>query len=193
MSAKLFVRDFLSFFKAFNLPTGVTGVTPYPKYRQIEKYVQGLNRGKALLGDMMINNQPLDSKSFSSNVPNPLFHCLNAPCWMKIGCTFLIPPGHLLTTSTTRSRRPHRVLSSSPHPPGPGGSFAPTLARSKQHRRRRGSSPMLSWSKSLQPGEARAPAPMSFSWSSAAAQRTLPNPRTTMTRPRSVTPRKINT
>jgi predicted acetyltransferase len=37
MSAKLFVRDFLSFFKAFNLPTGVTGVTPYPKYRQIEK------------------------------------------------------------------------------------------------------------------------------------------------------------
>ena len=51
---------------------------------------------------------------------NPLFHCLNAPCWMKIGCTFLIPPGHLLTTSTTRSRRPHRVLSSSPNPPGPG-------------------------------------------------------------------------
>ena len=40
-------------------------MTPYPKYRQIEKYVQGLNRGKALLGDMMINNQPLDSKSFS--------------------------------------------------------------------------------------------------------------------------------
>ena len=67
---------------------------------------------------------------FPSNVPNvwkenpkilPLFHCLNAPCWMKIGCTFLIPPGHLLTTSTTRSRRPHHVLSpSSPHPPGPG-------------------------------------------------------------------------
>ena len=51
---------------------------------------------------------------------NPLFRCLNAPCWMKIGCTFLIPPGHLLTTSTTRSRRPHRVLSSSPNPPGPG-------------------------------------------------------------------------
>ena len=37
MSAKLFLRDFLSFFKAFNLPIGVTGVTPYPKSRQIEK------------------------------------------------------------------------------------------------------------------------------------------------------------
>ena len=68
----------------------------------------------------------------ASNVPNvwrkenpkirPLFHCLSAPCWMKIGCTFLIPLGHLLTTSTTRSRRPHRVIlsSSSPNPPGPG-------------------------------------------------------------------------
>ena len=72
---------------------------------------------------------PTTTMRKASNVPNvwkenpkilPLFHCLNAPCWMKIGCTFLIPPGHLLTTSTTRSRRPHRVLSSSPNPPGPG-------------------------------------------------------------------------
>ena len=29
------------------------------------------------------------------------------------GCTFLIPPGHLLTTSTTTSRSPHPVFSKS--------------------------------------------------------------------------------
>ena len=34
----------------------------------------------------------------------------------------LFDSAHLLTT-TTRSRRPHRVLSSSPNPPGPGGSL----------------------------------------------------------------------
>ena len=34
----------------------------------------------------------------------------------------LFDSAHLLTT-TTRSRRPHRVLSASPNPPGPGGSL----------------------------------------------------------------------
>jgi len=45
---------------------------------------------------------------------------------MNIGCTFLIPPGHLLTTSTKTA------------------SATPVLAAP--------ASPMLSWSKSLQPG-----------------------------------------
>ena len=62
----------------------------------------------------------------------PLFHCLNAPYWMKIACTFLIPPGHLLTTRTTSTKT---------------ASATPVLAAP--------ASPMLSWSKSLQPGHQR--------------------------------------
>ena len=86
-----------------------------------------------------------------------------------IGCTFLIPPGHLLTTSTTRSRRPHRVLSSSPHPPGPGKSRLQGLTQlwldqnsigdaGARPRRRR----CCPGAKVFSPAtEARAPAPMS--------------------------------
>ena len=71
----------------------------------------------------------------------PLFHCLNAPCWMKVGCIFLIPPGHLLTTTrSTRSRSPQSsprfffVFSASSRA---WRQFHATLARSKQHRRQR--------------------------------------------------------
>ena len=143
----------------------------------------------------------------ASNVPNvwrkenlkilPLFHCLNAPCWMNVGCTFLIPPGHLLTTSTTRSRAWRQ--------------FDATLARSKQHRRprcRAPASPMLSWSKSLEPGHQRQSSctdvvllPLVLSGSSedsaeseeANALLFKVGPTTMMTLPTNVTPRKINT
>ena len=51
MSAKLFFfRDFLSFFKAFNLPIGVTGVTPDPEYHQIKKIGPGFLKVEGILG-----------------------------------------------------------------------------------------------------------------------------------------------
>ena len=68
---------------------------------------------------------PTTTMRKASNVPNvwkenPKIHffmlerALLDEDWMH-----LFDSAHLLTT-TTRSRRPHRVLSSSPNPPGPG-------------------------------------------------------------------------
>ena len=45
-----FFRDFLSFFKAFNLPIGVTGVTPDPEYHQIKKIGPGFLKVERILG-----------------------------------------------------------------------------------------------------------------------------------------------
>ena len=72
---------------------------------------------------------------------------------------------HLFDSARPSSHHYHEIQTSSPRsffvsessrawqPLSPPG-FDPTLARSKQHR-------MLSWSKSLQPGEARAKVPQS--------------------------------
>ena len=62
-----------------------------------------------------------------------ILHCLKSitpeNSVRPVGCAFLIPPGRLMTT--TRSRNPHHVLSSSSrHPPGPDGPHRPHRPRS---------------------------------------------------------------
>ena len=82
---------------------------------------------------------------------------------MKIGCTFLIPPifsplprdPDVLTAFFLHLRILQGLAAVCPNFGSiKTASATPVLAAA---------SPMLSWSKSLQPGEARAPAPM-FSW-----------------------------
>ena len=84
---------------------------------------------------------------------NPLFHCLNAPCWMKIGCTFLIPPifsplprdPDVLTAFFLHLRILQGLAAVCPNFGSiKTASATPVLAAP--------ASPMLSWSKSLQPG-----------------------------------------
>ena len=59
----------------------------------------------------------LEGKSENPSTFSLLERALLDEDWMH-----LFDSAHLLTT-TTRSRRPHRVLSASPNPPGPGGSL----------------------------------------------------------------------
>ena len=63
--------------------------------------------GSKVLGVPQVNHHAKSiecAECLEGKSENPLFRCLNAPCWMKVGCTFLIPPGHLLTTSTTSTK-----------------------------------------------------------------------------------------